>query len=125
MTTGKITANLPSRDFGITEVFYHALGFQTVYLGEGWMILDLNGMMVEFFPHPDLNPKESWFSASLRLPDIDTQHSQWSALDHWSQTNDAPRLTAPMQANGDAPRMFAMIDPDGSLWRVMEGQTSA
>lgn len=124
MTTGKITANLPSRDFERTETFYHALGFQTIYRGDGWMILALDGMMIEFFPHPDLNPKDSWFSASLRLPDIDAQHSQWTALDHWTQ-NDAPRLTEAMQAKDDAPRMFAMIDPDGSLWRVMEGQTSA
>jgi hypothetical protein len=124
MTTGKITANLPSRDFGRTETFYHALGFQTIYRGDGWMIVDLNGMRVEFFPHPDLKPKDSWFSASLRLPGIDTQHSQWSALDHWTQ-NAPPRLIQPMQAKDDAPRMFAMIDPDGSLWRVMEGQTSA
>lgn len=125
MTAGKITANLPSRSFEKTETFYQALGFQTVYRGEGWMILELNGMMIEFFPHPELDPKDSWFSASLRLPDIDTQHSQWSILDHWASDGRSPRLTEPMQADGDAPQMFAMIDPDGSLWRVMEGQTSA
>ena len=121
MTTGKITANLPSRSFDETQGFYHALGFDTVYRGDAWMILQLDGMMVEFFPHPDLDPGASWFSSSLRLPDIDALHARWSELSHWRPP--FPRLAAPEAPEGDAPRMFAMIDPDGSLWRVMEAQT--
>ena len=118
---GKITANLPSRDFDKTEAFYHALGFQTVYRGDAWMIIQRSGMMVEFFPHPELNTQTSWFSASMRLADIDAMHREWAALGLPSDQNETPRLTEPFSLGGDAPRMFALIDPDGSLWRVMEG----
>lgn len=121
---GKITANLPSRDFDKTEAFYQDLGFETVYRGEGWMILSRDSMMVEFFPHPDLNPSESYFSASMRLPDIDLMHGEWANLNLPSAQGNVPRLSAPFELGGEAPRMFALVDPDGSLWRVMEGTTN-
>jgi hypothetical protein len=34
------------------------------------MILTRGELMLEFFPHPDLNPQESWFSCCLRLDDL-------------------------------------------------------
>jgi catechol 2,3-dioxygenase-like lactoylglutathione lyase family enzyme len=120
MTTGQITANLPSRDFDATEEFYATLGFRTDFRNEDWMILSRDGMMVEFFPHPDLDPGQSFFSACLRLPEIDGLHADWRAATGLAGSRDAiPRLTDPFKL-ADAPRMFALVDPDGSLWRVLE-----
>jgi len=120
MTEGKITANLPSRDFGSTARFYATLGFGAAFRNDDWMILRRDGMSVEFFPHPDLDPRNSWFSACLRLPEIDGLHAEWRAATGLSGARDAvPRLTDPFKLP-EAPRMFALVDPDGSLWRVME-----
>ncbi|WP_306152348.1 bleomycin resistance protein [Roseovarius sp. MMSF_3281] len=122
MSTGKITANLPSRDFDVTEAFYAKLGFHTDFRNDGWMIMNRGGGSVEFFPHPELQPSESWFSACLRVPDIDSLHADWQAATGLSGARDAiPRLTAPFELP-EAPRMFALIDPDGSLWRVIESE---
>ncbi|MFT5199824.1 MAG: catechol 2,3-dioxygenase-like lactoylglutathione lyase family enzyme [Planctomycetota bacterium] len=119
MNHDRITANLPSRDFEATEAFYARLGFATEYRGDGWMILNRDGMHVEFFPHPELNPKESWFSASMRLCEIDALHAEWSALGIAKDGPDFPRIGSPIVLDG-SPRMFTLLDPDGSLWRVME-----
>jgi catechol 2,3-dioxygenase-like lactoylglutathione lyase family enzyme len=58
MTAGRITANLPSRDFEATGRFYAMLGFRIDFRNDSWMILSRDGMSVEFFPHPDLDPKK-------------------------------------------------------------------
>ena len=122
MTSGQITANLPSRDFDATEAFYAQLGFEKDFRNDGWLILSRDGMLVEFFPHPDLDPKTSCFSTCLRLKDIDPLHVQWSTLGLPSDSSAMPRLTSPFTLP-NAPRMFALIDPDGSLWRVIEART--
>ncbi|WP_422385729.1 bleomycin resistance protein [Paracoccus suum] len=60
------TPNLPSRDFAKSVEFYARLGFYERFRDEGWMILGRDNAVIEFFPHPRLDPKESWFSACLR-----------------------------------------------------------
>ncbi|MEM6587278.1 MAG: VOC family protein [Pseudomonadota bacterium] len=115
----RITANLPSRDFDETEAFYSALGFERLYRGEGWMVMSLEGMELDFFPHPDLKPEDSWFSASMRLNDIDKVYAAWSALDMFQADGTGVFLKPPTELE-DAPRMFFLGDPNGSLWRVME-----
>lgn len=117
---GRITANLPSRSFDATQAFYEGLGFRPAWRGDRWMILEKDGMTVEFFPHPELDPKESWFSACLRLPNIDALRDEWSQLGLSNDATAFPRLTAITEATAAAPRMFCMVDPDGSLWRVIE-----
>ena len=117
--TDRITANLPSRDFDETEAFYKGLGFERLYRGEGWMILGLDGMELDFFPHPEINPDESWFSASMRLKSIDAAYEKWRALSVFETGSNRPRLDPIVQMEG-APRMFFIHDPSGSLWRVME-----
>ena len=119
MTGARITANLPSRDFDRTETFYHRLGFETRFRNDGWMILALGDALVEFFPHPKLDAGDSWFSACLRSADIDTLHARFATADLPEDNRSIPRLTAPFQLQ-DAPRMFALVDEDGSLWRVLE-----
>jgi len=114
-----ITANLPSRDFDATEAFYARLGFETRYRGDGWMILGFGDTTVEFFRHPELDPKQSWFSACLRSADIDALHDRFAQAGLPQDNRSIPRLTDPFKLDG-APRMFALVDGDGSLWRVLD-----
>lgn len=114
----RITANLPARDFAATAAFYAKLGFAETFRDDGWMILQRGDLMLEFFPHPDLDPRESWFSACVRVDDVDRLHAAWAAAGLPADTKSIPRLTGFFQP-GDAPRMFALVDADGSLLRCM------
>jgi hypothetical protein len=60
-----ISANLPAIDFDHTRKFYAFLGFQCDYQSDQWMILTKDSLILEFFHHPQLNPKASWFSAFI------------------------------------------------------------
>jgi catechol 2,3-dioxygenase-like lactoylglutathione lyase family enzyme len=114
--TDVITANLPARNFDETARFYERLGFQIGFQDEDWMILSRGSLEIEFFPHPELEPHTSWFSACVRVADVDRLYRDWSSAglpDHG-----IPRMTAPL----DEPwgfRMFALVDPNGSLLRCM------
>ncbi|MEM8775275.1 MAG: bleomycin resistance protein [Pseudomonadota bacterium] len=119
MSANRITANLPSRDFAVTEDFYGSLGFATAFKGDNWMILIRDSLEVEFFPHPELDPKSSWFSACMRLDDIDKMYQEWVDLGIPTEGTTLPRLGAPVKFDG-APRMFFLHDPDGSLWRILD-----
>lgn len=115
----RITANLPSRDFDATEAFYAKLGFRTAWKDKGWMILTCGDTQVEFFSHPQLNPADSWFSACLRSTDVDGLHERFSNAGLPTDPEGIPRLTDFFRPE-NAPRMFALVDPDGSLWRVID-----
>jgi catechol 2,3-dioxygenase-like lactoylglutathione lyase family enzyme len=117
----RITANLPSRDLAATEAFYARLGFRTEHRDEGWMILSRGPLEVEFFPHPGLDPGESWFSACLRVDDPDSLRAEWSGLGLPDDPRAIPRITGFFRP-GQAPRMFALVDPDGSLLRVIDNR---
>ena len=69
--TDRATPNLPSRNFDVTERFYHSIGFKTTWRDMGWMILQRGKLSLEFFPHPTLEPLQSSFSCCLRLDDLD------------------------------------------------------
>ncbi|MCA0961532.1 bleomycin resistance protein [Salipiger bermudensis] len=114
-----ITANLPSRDFAATEAFYARLGFDTRFRNAGWMILGFGDTQVEFFPHPALDPRESWFSACLRCDDLEALHARFSQAGLPVDATSVPRLSGIIEQEG-APCMFALVDEDGSLWRVMD-----
>ena len=118
--SAQITANLPSRDFDKTQAFYHRLGFVTSYRDQNWMILAYGNTQVEFFPHPDLIPTESWFSACLRVEDIAPLHATWSTLGLPTDPTAIPRLCDIIPVQGTVPRMFPLVDPDGTLWRVID-----
>ena len=121
--TDRTTPNLPSRDFSETEAFYSRLGFQTAYRDDGWMILKRGDLTVEFFRHPDCDPWNSWFSACLRVDDLDGLYEEFRQLGLSDNPRDIPRLTAP-EHRPPVPRMFALIDPDGSLWRCLQNETA-
>ena len=111
-----ISANLPSNDFDNTRKFYAFLGYQCDYQSAQWMILSKDSLLVEFFHHPNLNPKESWFSACLRthvLPDL---FHYWQGLD-WAQFPEA-KITE-IQYLGEID-MFCVVDPNGSLIRCIQ-----
>lgn len=118
----QITANLPSRDCDRTEAFYHRLGFATAYRDDSWMILTLRETQVEFFPHPKLIPSDSWFSACLRVDDIEALRARWSDLDLPTDAPSTPRMGDIIPVRGTVPRMFPLIDPNGTLWRVIDRQ---
>ncbi|GKY90223.1 bleomycin resistance protein [Sinisalibacter aestuarii] len=115
----RITANLPSRDFDATEAFYAGFGFSRQFRSDGWMILRRGESLVEFFPHPALDPRESWFSACLRTDALDDLFTAFRAAGLSEDPQAIPRLVPPMIHPG-APRYFALVDEDGSLWRCIE-----
>ncbi len=112
----RITANLPAINFDATEAFYAALGFETGFKDDGWMILSRGSLELEFFPYPELNPWESSFSACVRVIDLDTLHTAWKEAG--LSANGIPRLTAP-RLEPFGLRMFALVDPNGSLLRCI------
>lgn len=113
------TPNLPARDFDITSAFYAALGFAEIWRDPGWMILERGTIKLEFFPHPELQPGESWFSCCLRLDDLEGFYELCRSNDIPEKTIGWPRLHAPkVQPWGG--RMAALIDPDGTLVRLIQ-----
>jgi hypothetical protein len=112
------TPNLPSRNFGKTAQFYSAIGFEQGFQDEGWMILSRGDIKIEFFPHADLNPLTSWFSCCFRLDDLDGFYTSCRAAGVPEATNGHPRLQPPKE-EGDM-RIGALIDPDGSLIRLIQ-----
>lgn len=119
MSQERVTANLPSRDFDRTAAFYESLGFNVAFRNGEWMILRSGPLEIEFFPMK-IDPKESWFSACIRVDDLDALYETYSNAGLPGSTSSIPRLTSPTLVGGL--RMFALVDPDGSLLRCMENR---
>jgi hypothetical protein len=117
MSHERITANLPSRDFDSTATFYGLLGFEVRFRSAEWMILRSGPLEIEFFPM-SVDPKDSWFSACIRVDDLDSLYEKYSSVVLPRDPSSVPRLTAPTVIGGR--RMFALVDIDGSLLRCME-----
>lgn len=113
------TPNLPSSDFERTARFYERLGFQETWQDGGWMILERDGIVLEFFPHPTVDPATSWFSACLRLDDVDSFYANCLAAGLPETTVGAPRVHRPASEESGL-RIGALIDPDGSLLRLIQ-----
>lgn len=112
----RITANLPARDLGQTARFYELLGFTVVFRDDGWLIMIRGDLELEFFAHPDLDPRTSWFSACIRVQDLDGLHRDWANAG--LPGSGVPRLTEPL-AMPFGLRMFALVDLNGSLLRCL------
>ena len=119
MPADRITANLPSRDFAATAAFYATLGFQPDFRDDGWMIMTRGPLELEFFPWPDLDPCANNASACVRIDDLDGLLTTWRRVGLADNPRHVPRLTGVVIHPG-VPRMFALIDLDGSLLRVLE-----
>ena len=115
----RITANLPSRNFDATVAFYGKLGFRVGFHDSGWLILNRGALELEFFPHPEVDKFTSWFSACIRVNDLDGLLAEWRKVGLPVDNCSTPRLTDPVKIP-NVPRMFALVDEDGSLLRVLE-----
>ena len=111
-----ISANLPAIDFDHTRQFYAFLGFKCDYQSEQWMILSKDSLMLEFFHHPQLDRKESWFSACLRTHTMHDLFHVWQALD-WTRFPNA-RITE-IECSEEI-ELFCVIAPNGSLIRCIQ-----
>lgn len=115
----RMTANLPSRDFQTTADFYGRLGFEVTYRDEHWMLMKRGALEVEFFPHPELVPGESWFSACVRVARLDGLFASWSAARENFEGAGIATIT-PVTAFPPGMLSFKLIDCDGSLLRCLE-----
>ncbi|MEM1052739.1 MAG: bleomycin resistance protein [Pseudomonadota bacterium] len=113
------TPNLPSRNYDATEEFYGKLGFERIYRAHNWMILDRGSIKLEFFPHPDLDPLENWFSACLRLDDLPAMMQLIEDVGIPETTKGAPRFHPARPELGDVTVGY-LIDPDGTLLRLVQ-----
>jgi len=119
--TDLASPNLPSRDFEATALFYAKLGFVETWRDDGWMILRRGDLLLEFFPHPGLDPATSWFSCCFRLADVGAFFDEVLAAGIPEQTTGWPRAHRPKrEAWGGI--LGALIDPDGSLIRLIQTQ---
>lgn len=115
--TDHATPNLPAIDFEETSQFYQKLGFEQGWRDNGWMIMKRGALTLEFFPHPDLKPKESWFSCCLRLDDLDAFHAACKATGLLG--SGVPRLGDP-QVEHSGLTIAYMVDLNGSLIRLIQ-----
>ncbi len=113
------TPNLPSRDFQATSDFYRALGFVEGWRDAGWMILTRGAVTLEFFPHPELDPADSWFSCCLRFDDLDGFYAVCRDAGVPEARGGWPRLQ-PARSEASGLRIAYLIDPDGSLLRLIQ-----
>jgi hypothetical protein len=113
------TPNLPSRDFEATSRFYDPLGFVPSWRDEGWMILRRGGLTLEFFPYPDLDPSSSAFGCCLRLDDLDAFYDVCKSAGLPEARTGMPRLNPP-RVESSGLSIAYMIDPDGSLLRLIQ-----
>lgn len=113
------TPNLPSRDFDATSRFYSRLGFGEVWRDGNWMILERGDLTLEFFPHPDLKPADSWFSCCLRLDDLAAFYRACIDAGVSESREGHPRLHPPKREESGL-TMAALIDSDGTLLRFIQ-----
>lgn len=120
----RATPNLPARNLADTAAFYARLGFAETYRADGWMILARGDVVLEFFPYPDLDPATSSFGCCLRLDDVDAFHALCLQAGLPEQTTGWPRVHAPT-AEASGLRIGALLDPDGSLLRLVQNSQLA
>jgi catechol 2,3-dioxygenase-like lactoylglutathione lyase family enzyme len=114
----RATPNLPSRNFDTTISFFAPLGFGLVYRDEFWLILQRGSATLEFFPYVDLDPATSSFGSCLRLDDADAFYEICFNASIPEQPTGWPRLH-PLRTEAWGGRVGALIDPDGSLLRII------
>jgi catechol 2,3-dioxygenase-like lactoylglutathione lyase family enzyme len=117
--TDQATPNLPSRDFVATSTFYAALGFIESWRDAHWMILERGDLTLEFFPYPDLDPFQSSFGSCLRMDDADAFYAVCKAEGIAEGNTGFPRLH-PIKQEPWGGRVGALLDPDGSLLRLIQ-----
>lgn len=117
------TPNLPARDLSATARFYADLGFEETYRDEGWMILSRGTVVLEFFPHPEVDPASSGFGCCLRLDDAEDFLRVCRAAGLPETTRGWPRIHA-LRLEPSGLRIGALVDLDGTLLRVVQNPTA-
>ena len=115
----RATPNLPSRDFDATVAFYAGLGFREGYRDRGWLILERGGLMLEFFPDPDLDPASSAAGCCLRVDDVDELYAACVGAGLPVTHLGWPRLHPP-RVEDSGMRIGYIVDPDGNLLRLVQ-----
>lgn len=113
------TPNLPSRSYAKTIEFYSTLGFGTSWHDSNWLILERDGLCLEFFRYPDLDPAESSFGCCLRLDDLAGFCAQCELAGIPETDKGWPRLHPPKQEHSGMTIAY-LVDPDGSLLRLVQ-----
>ena len=113
------TPNLPARDFEATSQFYARLGFTESWRDRGWMILKRDGLALEFFPYPDLDPLESSFGCCLRLDDLATFYAVCKEAGIEEGRSGQPRLHPP-KVEPSGLTIGYLVDPDRTLLRLVQ-----
>ncbi len=113
------TPNLPSRDFDKTVAFYVKLGFETRWHDHGWLILERDGLTLEFFRYPDLDPAHSSFSCCLRLDDMAAFYQACVDAEIPVKTTGWPRLH-PARTEPSGMLIAYLVDLDGTLLRLIQ-----
>lgn len=83
------------------------------------MILKRGGLMLEFFPHPELDPWTSWFGCCLRLDDLDAFYAVAKAAGVPETRGGQPRLQ-PAAEEDSGMRIAYLVDPDGTFVRLIQ-----
>lgn len=116
------TPNLPSRDFEATSQFYSKLGYSETWRDRGWMILKRDGVALEFFPFPDLDPLESSFGCCIRLDDLASFYEVCRNAGIPEACRGQPRLQTPRREQSGLTIGY-MVDPDGTLLRLVQNES--
>ncbi|WP_354569807.1 bleomycin resistance protein [Glaciihabitans sp. UYNi722] len=111
--------NLPSRNFDATEAFYCGFGFERAFRDAGWMILTRDGLQLEFFPFPGLDPLSSNFMCCLRVADVDDLHDAIRRSGVPDVITAMPRLH-PVRMQKWGLRAGYLVDPDGTQLTLIE-----
>ncbi|MFI8631739.1 bleomycin resistance protein [Microbacterium sp. NPDC077663] len=115
------TPNLPSRDFDATSTFYGRLGFEASYRDEWWLILRRDGVQLEFFPAPDLDPLSSSFMCCLRVDDLDGWYGRFAEAGVPEVTTGFPR-SHPPRVESWGGRVAFLVDPDGTQLTLVQNR---
>ena len=116
---GSRDTNLPSSDFETTSRFYAALGFVEGWRDDGWMILTRGDLKLEFYPDPAVDPLTTGAGSCIRLDDLDAFYAVCKATGLPETCFGQPRLHPPkVEPWGGG--VGALIDPDGSLLRLIQ-----
>ncbi len=83
------------------------------------MILERGDLKLEFFLDPDLDPLTSSFGSCLRLDDLDGFYAVCRATGLPESHVGQPRLHPPKREAWGG-RVGALIDPDGTLLRLIQ-----
>ncbi|MCM3696299.1 bleomycin resistance protein [Microbacterium oleivorans] len=119
--TDLATPNLPSRDFDSTLSFYGRLGFAAAYRDEGWLILRRDGVQLEFFPAPDVDPLSSSFMCCLRVDELDEWYERLVEAGVPETTTGFPRRHPPRIEPWGGSVAF-LVDPDGTQLTLIQNR---